>query len=497
MKMKTIMESFERFVKEKRATNLIGTDIEEARINIAKLIDSVLQRPSNDSEINKMLRAKTPGVTKKDANLLLYLYKGVDEEGNLLEEENVGAVEEELGIRAQNFLDSFETEDQFSVFLSDAPSLIRDHLPKMREVASGDSHQSKFMLKASPGAFSDFYFARLKNDRVYKDTTAGSGMKDFMHKDSPELKNINPEHNYLFRLEYLIQIAYDMITDGLYGNEPQPITDDPLTNEVFVKNYIMGISQDAYDAKKELDKEEHPTFEPIIADRRYSMNKLFRYFYYGDYLRDTVEKQKKLIDEEMPIILDTDKQQVKNRLVPSYSLLLNLVWHNFPQESKDKYQKIFKSIVHTAEKSSFINYNIEDLVKKSGVLNEPEKEVGVDEVNDFEEVLQRVSSSIKTGFLPDDLLGEMRSKFDNLDNSEKQDSLKLLKKYNVNSNTIQQATFVKTPNTERTEAILKSMIGNPSPSKYQELSGLIGTSTTEERKNIIKLINYYKTRGVE
>ena len=75
MKMKTIMESFERFVKEKRATNLIGTDIEEARINIAKLIDSVLQRPSNNSEINKMLRAKTTGVTKKDTNLLLYLYK--------------------------------------------------------------------------------------------------------------------------------------------------------------------------------------------------------------------------------------------------------------------------------------------------------------------------------------------------------------------------------------------------------------------------------------
>ena len=496
MKMKTIMESFERFVKEKKAINLTGTEIEEARISIAQLIDSVLQRPSNDSEINKMLRAKVPGVTKKDANLLLYLYKGVNEKGLLTNDENIGMVEEELNLRAQNFLDSFETEDQFSVFMADAPLLIKSHLPKMREVASGDSHQSKFMLRASPGAFSDFSFARLKNDKVYKDTTAGSGMKDFMHKDSPELKNINPDHMYIFQLEHVIQIAYEMLKDGLYG-EVKPLQTDPLDNDVFVKNYIMGISDDAYQAKQELDTEDHPTFEPIITDRRFEMNNLFRYFYYGSYLRDTEEQQIKMIDKELPKILDTDKQQVKNRLVPSYSLLLNLVWNNFPQEAQDKYGKLFKSIVYTAEKSKFIDYDIKDLINKAGVLDKPERKIEIDEVSDFEKILQRMSSSIDDGFLPYDLVDEMRSKFASLDNAEKSNSLELLKKYNVNSKTISQATYNKTPNTEKVESILKSMIDQPSPSKYQEIANLIGKSTADERKDIIKLINYYKTRGVE
>jgi len=368
MKMQTIIESFERFVKEKRATNLTGTDIEEARISVAKLIDSVLQRPSNNGKINKLLRAKTPGVTKKDANLLLYLYKGMDEMGNLLEEENVGAVEEELGIRAQNFLDSFETEDQFSVFLADAPSLIKSHLPMMRKKAQKDSHQSKYMLKTAPGSFSDFYFARMANRAVFKDTTANSGMKDFMHKDSPELKNINPEHNYLFRLEYLIQIAYDMITDGLYGNKTQPITEDPLTNDVFVKNYIMGISQDAYDAKQKLDKEEHPTFGPIIDKQRQRMNHLFRYFYYGKHLRDPLEQQIQLVDDYMPKILDIDNHQVKNNMVPKYSILLSLVWKELPPESQKKYELPFLKIIYTAKNSEDIEYDINVLIREKGVL---------------------------------------------------------------------------------------------------------------------------------
>jgi len=352
------------------------------------------------------------------------------------------------------------------------------------------------MLRASPGAFSDFSFARLKNDKVYKDTTAGSGMKDFMHKDSPELKNINPDHMYIFQLEHVIQIAYEMLKDGLYG-EVKPLQTDPLDNDVFVKNYIMGISDDAYQAKQELDTEDHPTFEPIITDRRFEMNNLFRYFYYGSYLRDTEEQQIKMIDKELPKILDTDKQQVKNRLVPSYSLLLNLVWNNFPQEAQDKYGKLFKSIVYTAEKSKFIDYDIKDLINKAGVLVKPERKIEIDEVSDFEKILQRMSSSIDDGFLPYDLVDEMRSKFASLDNAEKSNSLELLKKYNVNSKTISQATYNKTPNTEKVESILKSMIDQPSPSKYQEIANLIGKSTADERKDIIKLINYYKTRGVE
>ena len=95
--MKKIFESYERFLQE--LEELPGDEVDYIRIGIAKEIDAILQRPSNDQQINKLLRAKTPGITKRNANLLLYLYKGVDEKGNLLNDQNVNAVINELDKR--------------------------------------------------------------------------------------------------------------------------------------------------------------------------------------------------------------------------------------------------------------------------------------------------------------------------------------------------------------------------------------------------------------
>jgi hypothetical protein len=371
VKLKNLLESWDRFVKEKQAMQIEGTELEENRIYIAKLIDTVLQRPTNNQEINKQLRAKTPGITKRDANLLLYLYKGVDENGNLMNEENVKDVEEELNQRAVKFHDSLETQELIDIFYADAPHLIHFHLPMMREKAQKDSHQSKYMLSKAPGSFSDFYFARLTNSAVFKDTTAGSGMKDFMHKDSDELKNINPKHFHLFKLEYLIEIVYELIQDNAFdisNNLGSLWTIPELDNDTFVKNYIMGISKKSYEAKMELNKQEHPTFGPMIEKQRHRMNRLFRYYYYGEYLNSTTEEQVKLIDDYMPKILDIDTHQVKNKLVPKYSILLSLVWNNFPKESQKKYELPFLKIVYTAKNSDDIEYDINKIIKEKGVL---------------------------------------------------------------------------------------------------------------------------------
>lgn len=372
MKIKNLLESWDRFVKEKQAMQIEGPELEQDRIYIAKLIDTTLQRPTNDQEINKQLRAKTPGVTKRNANLLLYLYKGVDEKGNILNEENVEAVEEELSQRAVSFLDSLGTQKQINIFHADAPHLIHTHLPMMREKAQKNSHQSKYMLSKAPGSFSDFYFARMSNSAVFKDTTANSGMKDFMHKDSPELNNINPQHYYLFKLEYLIEIAYTLIEDEAFGvaNEFASYLNIPeLDNDSFVKNYIMGISKEAYKAKMELNKQKHPTFGPMIDKQRHRMNRLFRYFYYGENLRDSAEEQIRLIDDYLPKIFDIDTHQVKNNMVPKYSILLSLVWDKFPKESQKKYELQFLKIIYTADRSEDIQYDINNIIREKGVLD--------------------------------------------------------------------------------------------------------------------------------
>lgn len=371
MKMKKIFESFERFKQEMK--EFPGEEIEYIRIDIAKEIDDILQRPSNDQEINNLLKTGMPGVTKRSANLLLYLYKGVDEKGNLLDNEDVKAVMDELDIRVENFLDSFETQAHFLVFLNDAPSLINEFLPLMRETSKPDSHQSKFMLKTAPGNFDAFQFAKKKPFAVFKDTTANSGMKDFMHKQTPELNNINPQHHYLFKLEYLIKIAYEVVQDSIDVFAPDKDQIDivlkPLDMKSFVSNYIKGITLATQDHRDTLKQTPHPTISPLLAGQRHKMNRLFRYYYYGEYLRDTEEQQIKLIDDYLPQIIDIDTAQVQSGLVPSYSLLLSMVYSKFPRESQKKYELPFYKILHTAKNSKFINWNIKDIIKQPGVLD--------------------------------------------------------------------------------------------------------------------------------
>ena len=371
MEMKKIFESYERFLEELK--ELPGDEVDYVRISIAKEIDAVLQRPSNDQQINKQLRARVPGITKKNANLLLYLYRGVDEEGNLLNNENVKAVIDELDKRAEMFLDSFETQVHFLVFLNDAPLLINKYMPRMRETSKPDSHQSKFMLKTAPGNFDAFQFAKKKPFAIFSDTTANSGMKDFMHKQTPELHNINPQHHYLFKLEFLIEIAYDIVKDNIDFLAPDRSKIDidikPLVPQRFIANYLKGITVTTDDYRKELHKKPHPTFGPMVKAQRYVMNKLFRYYYYGDYLRDSKEKQIKMIDDYMPLILELDTENLESGMIPNRTLLLALVWDMFPMESKKKYKSPFLKILYTVENTKWMTYSIKDIINKPGVLD--------------------------------------------------------------------------------------------------------------------------------
>jgi hypothetical protein len=87
MKMKLIMENWKLFTEAEepepeRSPDYPETDekIQEARIRVGYYIDQKLQRPSNDEEINKAIRAPNSTVDKFSYNLLLYLYQGKNPE---------------------------------------------------------------------------------------------------------------------------------------------------------------------------------------------------------------------------------------------------------------------------------------------------------------------------------------------------------------------------------------------------------------------------------
>ena len=124
-----------------------------------------------------------------------------------------------------------------------------------------------------------------------------------------------------------------------------------------------------YDSEMETLKTENPTFSPIIQNQTHRMNHLFRYFYYGKNLGDSEQEQINLIDDYLPQIIDIDTHQVKNNLVPKYSLLLTLFWDKFPKESREKYKKSFVKIVYTAENSDSIQYDINEIIREKGVLD--------------------------------------------------------------------------------------------------------------------------------
>ena len=77
----------------------------------------------------------------------------------------------------------------------------------------------------------------------------------------------------------------------------------------------------------------------------------------------------------------------------------------------------------------------------------------------------------------------------------------ILKKYNVNTDSIEQSKYKKTKNTEEVNSILYGILINSSSSgdsdqkQYEKIFKIMQNSSEEEKEAIIKLIKYYKKRG--
>ena len=141
--------------------------IQDSRIEIAMNIDRFLQRPfvtvgeeimNDDGELVTITDAK-------DTNLLLYVYRGISDQGEIMNGNDVGAVNRELTQRVEHFLLSLDNFDK-KVLASDIDQII-NYMIGDRSSEEELTHQSHYMLGAAPGHFDDFTFAA-RSRSVYK-----------------------------------------------------------------------------------------------------------------------------------------------------------------------------------------------------------------------------------------------------------------------------------------------------------------------------------------
>mgnify|MGYP003325510932 CR=1 FL=1 len=91
--------------------------------------------------------------------------------------------------------------------------------------------------------FDDFVFGARRRS-VYQDTRAG---KDFMLKRTPELKNIPPEHHFLFSMENLMGRVKQAL-----NMKPDP--DVPkLDGASYDANYRLGVTTEYVQKEEEFD----------------------------------------------------------------------------------------------------------------------------------------------------------------------------------------------------------------------------------------------------
>jgi len=319
-------------------------EVQASRIEIALNIDRFLQRPfltvggeilpPDETDISKVEKVTDP----KETNLLLYVYRGVDENGNLQDKQDVAAVNRELNERVGHFLLSLDAFDK-KVLASDIDFIIQSMIEE-RSPEEEETHQSTHMLKGAPGHFDDYVFATRRRS-VYKDTRAG---KDFMLKRTPELKNIPEQHHFLFSMENLMGRVKQAL-----GEEPDP-TIPPLDAVSYDANYRLG------DSTEQIEKERN--YEPTQSEK--SMVKVYRNLFMTTYsdpprwlLEMPPEQQLELYGPYFETLLYTIKDRLEAGEYPKEFFDLEKIADNVPLIFFDKYEEALESYINGIEQHGF------------------------------------------------------------------------------------------------------------------------------------------------
>ena len=131
----------------------------------------------------------------------------------------------------------------------------------------------------------------------------------------------------------------------------------------------------------------------------------------------------------------------------------------------------------------------------------PQK-IKYDYLKNFDTIVQKVAENIKMGLIEQHTIDRMYEIFDKLKGTERARAIEILRKYNVNSNTIQGATVEFTEKVSQAYDILKQMSIDKASgkkidqNKLNQLYAINNEVSPEEEEDIKKIIFHLKNKGV-
>jgi len=260
-----------------KGVDLGYSDIENVRIMIGKNIDRAVLTPSDGIDHFEEEEEATPRDDAKQMNkkdyvnrirdvvkdgrqvpYLYYAYKGIDDQGNILNDNNLAPVYELQLKKAGMLVTRLEHSGDASVdmFLCDFGLIMQLHEEwdkryeeRMKDLLPKRTYDRLALKKGYDRA--EFQAGRKTNIRPFSTVSVGRGSKpifhqnvDFMYKTSQEPnRKIDPNHLWAFSIRVPLSIAY-MILSGM-GMPSRPKS----TDNVSLKTYRQARRQAAIERR--------------------------------------------------------------------------------------------------------------------------------------------------------------------------------------------------------------------------------------------------------
>ena len=471
----------------------------------------------------------------KETTLLYYLYKGTyqDKFGkwHIGNGQNIDLVIKEINDRANQFVDAIgDFQQTIDFFFADYNKVKQWTHDYVDFASQPESLVSQFMSKGAPGGFKRLEFGKFTRDTAYQATnTQGlGGTRDHMYKGSREFDNIPDEHKPYFLFDYIWMACYNKAQeDGLRSSEKIV---PPLSVQDFNLNYQNGLTkqQDAAlfgggwledvigkskESKETISAMSSGLLVASLANPYLPIappnNHLMSDDEYNNYRGKKVSLSQ-MSDEEisgffnpyMNKLLEITKEALKMNQYPSGMIQFLKFKDTVPEVLLKNYRRKYNRTIKGMELAGYLdaNGNFTNKVKDKDLKATT---MVTNHLANFESSVKEISKQIKSGLVSNHSIDTMYEKFDLIDPSQQKEALEILKKHGVNTQTIKAATVEQTEKVDEAYKILYSIdfdqITNKATdnTKYKQVLSILDMSTPKEKEDIIKIIKYFKNRGVK
>jgi len=525
-------------------------ELEKARIAIGLLIDSTLTKPtldvntfidpndevmkdnyewfrdnpseyiqaysdSEDDDFENIATSYGPIRDPKETSLLYYLYRGVyfqNGKWHIGKGENIEEVIREIRARASAFVDAIsENQLLIDVFFSDWKK-VNDEINKYVNIISRPTQISSLMSKESPGEFKKLEFGKFRKGAMYSDTTTRGiiGTRDHMYKGSKELDNIPKEHRRYFLFDFIWLTCYNFAqTDGLKASDKKV---EILSEKEFSTNYQNGLtskeSDEMFGTGWMVDQmKKSPNFKKSLG---FIISPLYKALINKDRKIDPFTKpvsqmsSVEIVSElepEFTDILRSTKQALIMEAYPSLFIDLLRIKELIPKDLIEQKKTMYNKIIKAMKLSGYLdeNENFTDMVEDKEFKP---KQTTYDNLADFESAVTTVAREQSQGRVSTIARDKLEDKFNLLKSEEISKALEILQKHKVNINTIKDNTIdISSKIVNELDDLMHSILidqtnGKNDETKRSKVVELYNQANETEKQEIMKLIKYWKNRGV-